>query len=678
MGRKFITVGSTPLAVTILASEPGQGGFDAGSAGSAIYRLLTAANIGWTVGTVDVTGQHDLETEKMSLLENLNEVQKIWGGWLVFDSINKTVSLRDDQIWQNDTGFELRYRKNQKTLTKIEDKTNIVTRLIPFGEKDLVISSVNGGVYYLENFSYTNEIREGIWRREDIDDPQELKTAAIDYLSKVCRPRVQYRATALDLKSLPDYKHETFSLGDIITIQDEELADAVKVRLIGYSYDVLQPWKCDLKIGEPLVVDPQKELAASLKIADFVQTVLLPSKGVSTLTKGIINTFTTIINSSNGKVLWSDDTLTFIEIDEEGAETGKRMKLTPGGLGISTDSGASYVTAITGEGIAGNTIIVTDAYAISTEDTYSKMNSTGFHVYDDEDTERVLVGKWMDGETSHFGVKIYNDKGDVLIDDTGILQTWQEGRTDNVDSSKGLEVNCFLPDTTIEVVNANLRIKLAKFRAYETGAASGGGSTSGASSASTTPSGGGSTSGSSSASTTASGGGATSSESGEHRHKMFSYSGGSSSTQDRLYVAADSSGIGTSVYMNTYGTGDLYTRDAAPNHTHTVGNHTHGMSHTHTTPNHSHNIEHTHTIPNHTHNLTFGIYEGTAATGVTVTINGVDRTAALGGPFNADQSGLDIAQYLVVGQWNTILLGSTQLGRIDATVFLQAKMSATA
>jgi len=83
---------------------------------------------------------------------------------------------------------------------------------------------------------------------------------------------------------------------------------------------------------------------------------------------------------------------------------------------------------------------------------------------------------------------------------------------------------------------------------------------------------------------------------------------------------------------------------------------------------------HTHTVNDHTHPISYGIYISTLPTSITVKINGVDRTSALGGPFNSDQANLDISSYLVIGQWNTIELGSSQLGRIDATVFIQALM----
>jgi phage minor structural protein len=256
LGRAYPTVGSTDYAVIILSGEAGQGGFPAGSAGSALYRLLNGTDwtgrVQWTVGTVDVDGFHDLETEKQTLLENIYEVQKTWGGWLVWDSINHTVSLRDDTLWANDTGFEIRYKKNEKSLKKIEDWEPVVTRLIPFGENDLDISSVNGGVKYLENFTYVSEVREKIHRWDDIADADELKDTATKHLTQYCRPQVQYTGEILDLRTLSDYSHEELALGDIVTIQDESLADSIKVRLIAHTYDVLQPWKCSVKLGDPI------------------------------------------------------------------------------------------------------------------------------------------------------------------------------------------------------------------------------------------------------------------------------------------------------------------------------------------------------------------------------------------------------------------------------------------
>jgi len=87
---------------------------------------------------------------------------------------------------------------------------------------------------------------------------------------------------------------------------------------------------------------------------------------------------------------------------------------------------------------------------------------------------------------------------------------------------------------------------------------------------------------------------------------------------------------------------------------------------------HAHDIPHDHGIP-HDHSvtsdvtLTYGIFEGAVATGVTVKVNGVDRTSALGGgtgfTTNQTELALDVA-WLNQGAWNTIDLTPTSLGRI--------------
>lgn len=469
LARIHPTVGSVDYAITILSDEAGEGGYDAGSAGSALYRLLDGTD--WSVGTVDVSGTHDLEKEKIHLLDAIFEVRKLWGGWLVFDSVNKTVSLRDNALWVVDNGFELRHEKNEKTLKKITDYAGLITRIIPFGEKDLNIGSVNGGVLYLEDYTYCADLREIIWQREDIADPTELKAAAQAYLDQYCRPRVQYQGNMIDLHTLSGYEQDTFSLGDIVTIQDEDLADAVKVRLIGHTYDVFQPWKCSIKLGDPMKAW-NEDTANAIIGGQFTSDSLMPSTAINNIRKG--------------------------------------------------------------------------------------------------------------------------------------LQTWQMGSTDSVDYNYGLELNVYLPSTTVSVLTALLRFKLLKFRAYSKAAASGGGET--------------------------------------------------------VSISAASSDSAGMEYYSKY------------SHTHVeTGGTTKPTFPVIDVSSHKHGIPHSHTISSHSHGITYGIYESVlSATGVTVTINGTDRTAALGGSFTTDQSGLEIKDYLVAGQWNTIVLGSTQLGRIDASVFVQA------
>jgi hypothetical protein len=141
----------------------------------------------------------------------------------------------------------------------------------------------------------------------------------------------------------------------------------------------------------------------------------------------------------------------------------------------------------------------------------------------------------------------------------------------------------------------------------------------------------------------------------------------------------------------------VYTYEAAADHTHAVTGTTSssGTSHAHTVADHTHAVSgatssadtsHTHsvTVPAHSHALVFGIYEGsgpTPAANIRVTINGTDRTAALGGPFTADFLGKDVTQYLQdaqghpLRQRNTIVLTAAEL--LDLEIVCKSLVTAT-
>lgn len=710
LDKEYVTVSNDPqtpeppdLAVIILSGGPSTGGYSQGSAGSALTYLLQ--NSEWSLDTCDVTGTHDLETEKMSLLANIKEVQKIWGGYLVWDSLNKKVSLRAEATWQNYNGFQIRYAKNLQYITRTADY-DLITRLYPFGENDLDISSVNSGVKYLENFDYTDKVYVGVYQDQSIHDPHELKDKGTEVLEKISKPRYTYRTGMVDVRTLPEYLHEDYQIGDLVDVIDEELGFNVRARIVKHRYNVFMPWQCELDIGEP-EERLASRLADTFNAASFVRDALRPNPATSNLLKGFISTFATRINSANGKLVWDDATLQAIEIDGQGAETGNRVRITPGGIGISTDGGQTFVVAMTGEGILANTIIVNQLYALATDDGYTKLEASGLHVYDETLAERLIAGWWMEGSTKRFGLNVKaSDGSTTLLDDRGLLQTWQEGNADNVDSTSPLVMNIYLPPTTRSIRRALLRFRRQNFRAYSKGATSGGGQT--------TPS------------------------TGSHRHRVFEWVGGSiwegvwnndtgygGSHQhgsagshdhdgDTGYTTAASHNHGISNYtaLATAGGGSVtFVAYGGDNHRHSIssdGSHQHGSAGSH---QHSYEMaqlrtwdcqdvngrwqnigigspasnisdiwtyesagSHTHDISSHTHNINYGIYTSTLPTNIIVKINGVDRTSALGGPFNSDQSNLDIAQYLTVGQWNTIELGSGQLGRIDSTVFIQALM----
>lgn len=278
LDKQFISVSNDPdkptpsdMEVRIISGGEAAGGYPKGSAGSALTYLLEGS--GWTLEHCDVEGTHDIETEKLTLLENIQKVQEIWGGYLVWDSFYRTVSLRAEETWQNYTGFQIRYAKNLKHITRT-DNYDIVTRLYPFGKDDLDIASVNDGKKYIDNFSYTEEIYEGKFVNQEITTPEELKEKAEKELAKICRPRYTYRIGLVDLRGLPEYNHETFVVGDMVDIIDHDVVKGIaRVRILRHKYNLFQRHLCELEIGDP-EERLETQLKASFKTTQYVNTSL--------------------------------------------------------------------------------------------------------------------------------------------------------------------------------------------------------------------------------------------------------------------------------------------------------------------------------------------------------------------------------------------------------------------
>lgn len=270
------------------------------------------------------------------------------------------------------------------------------------------------------------------------------------------------------------------------------------------------------------------------------------------------------------------------------------------------------------------------------------------------------------------------------------VSNWTAGPVlGNVDATHPLDFDIYLANNVTQLLRAEIRIKPRAIQSTTTGAAAGGTSPSdGPSSASTTGPSNNTTTSPSSANTTGPSNNTTTSYAA-HRHEigLLGISSGQHdpSTSNRAWNVYDSGGnFLTSVFVGSGVDGSertIYTKSADAAHTHDMQSHIHPMSHTHDMQSHTHPMSHTHTLAVHTHGQTYAIFEGGSAAGMTITIKGVDRTAALGGPWAAAAT-LDITQYLqdadgvVVLGITAISLGSTQLGRIEAWVDLTAVVQA--
>lgn len=236
------------------------------------------------------------------------------------------------------------------------------------------------------------------------------------------------------------------------------------------------------------------------------------------------------------------------------------------------------------------------------------------------------------------------------------------GFPDNFDSTYPFILPYYI-DSSAKVIRATLSLYFQPYRAYETAASSGGGSTSG--------------SGGSATPTSSSGGGTTSSSTDighthtvtvdNHTHIVFS-GNSSGGTPANGTWGQFGSGSGTGVWVGgTASGGNSGSSGGGQTPTSSSG----GGSHTHTVGDHTHTVtisDHTHSTPNHTHGITYGIYSSGYPTAVSITIDGVDVTSALGGPWSPsaldpNELDMDITNYTASAGTHTIQLTTTGQGR---------------
>ncbi|MCB5940706.1 phage tail protein [bacterium 210820-DFI.6.52] len=110
---------------------------------------------------------------------------------------------------------------------------DFATRLYPYGKEDresgqvLNIASVNEGLEYVEDHSYSGKVISACYRDKDCEDPQELKDRAIEMLKTLAVPQRSYECKIAD-------GAQTFALHQVVTLLDREEGGRVDHQIVEY------------------------------------------------------------------------------------------------------------------------------------------------------------------------------------------------------------------------------------------------------------------------------------------------------------------------------------------------------------------------------------------------------------------------------------------------------------
>lgn len=195
----------------------------------------------WTCGVCEIETTHKFTlNEKNTRLYNLRYIHKLYGGDMWFDTKNKTVNLY--VVMGAKTNNIFKYTRNISDIKRTIDTRNLITRLTFLGKEGIDISEVNGGVPYVENYGYYDQM--GLPRVVKCYEKQDerfankayLKWYAEEWLKQYAFPSVAYQIT-------PSIIREDVRLGDCIYVIDTQLGLEKWLRVLAMEENKSEPWK---------------------------------------------------------------------------------------------------------------------------------------------------------------------------------------------------------------------------------------------------------------------------------------------------------------------------------------------------------------------------------------------------------------------------------------------------
>lgn len=281
----------------------------------------------WSVGTVNVRTKRTWTSTEKNALSILRAVADLHGGDLVFDCPNRLVHLLT--VNGKDSGTLFAYKKNMKSIERVVDTRSLVTRLYAVGADGLTFADINGGKPYIEDFTYSTDIRISTLDCSSFTNPYQMLEYAEMRLAQYCKPSVSYVLNAMDLSVLTGYEHEAWELGDYVRVEDKELGLSVTTRIVRREYNLQEPWNTVLELSTTL-----KNLGSSASQWDNVADTL---EGTSMVTNNDLR-----------------DMVPFNLLRNSRADDGLAYWVSSG-FEANGENGASGKASFKAEGVAGRT-----------------------------------------------------------------------------------------------------------------------------------------------------------------------------------------------------------------------------------------------------------------------------------------------------------------------------------
>lgn len=308
---------------------------------SKVYATMTAkamlddllSGLGWTAissGTI----KRSVSLMEKTQYEGIEAIAKEFKYEVAFDILAKTVTL-EPKIGRLISGVYFHDEFNLHEVGVTSDSYDLVTRIIPRGANGISIESVNGGIPYVENFTYTNKIKTVVWEDNRYTISASLMSDAIEMLNDLSKPRKSYEVKVTNVAVNPAYGFLWYGIGDTIDLVSVRQGIDEIQRIVKISRDLENPEDDVLTIANTsrnYNVDLEDEIEFVKKDMTTIRVKF------EILEDGITSTVTSIVEEQLDTVIPSLPIYTWIRYADD--ELGNGISDSPTGkkyMGIATN-----------------------------------------------------------------------------------------------------------------------------------------------------------------------------------------------------------------------------------------------------------------------------------------------------------------------------------------------------
>ena len=351
---------------------------------------------------------------RSSLYEAVQTVLERWGGHLVRDNFTIKVMASIG----HDNGVTVRYKKNLKDISAVENWDLVVTKLLPVGKDGILLNALDpsASIYVYADISYnlpytkTVSFDQNDINQEDYPTEQAYKQALIADLRSQAEAYVSAHKVPEVNYTLKAHLEKITDIGDVVEVIDERLGIDILASVISFEYDCLSERYTEIEFGN--YQKTLSDLVSSINTDVTYQATVVSENIGQQLASDINNTLTgsyIVFNSDNILVLDrlpKESAVNVIKIDKNGisvSATGTSGTYhTVWGIDRSLDLDEMSVSHLSASAISKGTLKTNSTVTISIYSGSTKIgsidnngfimnggnstikinNSVGFSIYD--------------------------------------------------------------------------------------------------------------------------------------------------------------------------------------------------------------------------------------------------------------------------------------------------------